>query len=141
MKNIVVGFDGTGEAKHAIRVAAELAQRDGALLFIVYAMPSLAQGLDASAASVSEYARTIRLGMEEKLAQIQREVSRPGLAIETAVLEGVSPARRIAEFAEAKKADLVVVGSHGQGALSRFFLGSVADGLVHAAPCSVLVVR
>ena len=38
-------------------------------------------------------------------------------------------------------AQLLVVGTHGRTALSRIALGSVAEAIVRAAPCSVLVVR
>jgi nucleotide-binding universal stress UspA family protein len=39
------------------------------------------------------------------------------------------------------KPDLIVVGTHSHGALSRFFLGSAAQSLVHNALCSVRVAR
>jgi nucleotide-binding universal stress UspA family protein len=38
-------------------------------------------------------------------------------------------------------ADLIVVGSHGHGAVGRFLLGSVAQGVLRTAPCSVEIVR
>ena len=37
--------------------------------------------------------------------------------------------------------DLIVVSSHGRKELNRFMLGSVSDGIVHRASCSVLLVR
>jgi nucleotide-binding universal stress UspA family protein len=55
------------------------------------------------------------------------------------VLNGV-PAQQIVEKAKEWKADLIIVGSHGRGFWGRM-LGSVSDGVVHHAPCSVLVVR
>jgi nucleotide-binding universal stress UspA family protein len=61
------------------------------------------------------------------------------VSISTEVLRG-SPAQRIVERAEEWGADLIVVGSHGRGFWGRL-LGSVSNGVVHHAPCSVLVVR
>lgn len=55
------------------------------------------------------------------------------------VLNGV-PAQQIVEEAKEWKADLIIMGSHGRGFWGRM-LGSVSDGVVHHAPCSVLVVR
>ena len=40
-----------------------------------------------------------------------------------------------------KNHDLIVVSSHGRKGLNRFMLGSVSDGIVHRAGCSVLLVR
>lgn len=51
------------------------------------------------------------------------------------------PERFIVERAEADKADLVVVGSHGRGFWGRLTLGSVSGAVTHHAPCSVLIVR
>ena len=65
----------------------------------------------------------------------------PGTAINvsTEVLRG-APDQQIVERAKEWKADLIVVGSHGRGFWGRL-LGSVSNGVVHHAPCSVLVVR
>ena len=43
--------------------------------------------------------------------------------------------------AEQIGADVVVVGSHGRGALKRLVSGSVSEHVVHHSPCPVLVVR
>lgn len=67
-------------------------------------------------------------------------LSRAGHKPRTEVVEG-NPRTRISDFAKQWKADLVMVGSQGQGALARFLLGSVAQGTLRMAPCSVEVVR
>ena len=65
----------------------------------------------------------------------------PGVTLKltTEVLHG-APDQQILETAKDWGADLIVVGSHGRGFWGRM-LGSVSDGVVHHAPCSVLVVR
>lgn len=62
-----------------------------------------------------------------------------GFSIETEVLRG-SPDQQITEKAKEWNADLIVVGSHGRGFWGRL-LGSVSNGVMHHAPCSVMVVR
>lgn len=52
-----------------------------------------------------------------------------------------SPAREILSKAEAWKANLIVVGSHGRSGLGRFFLGSVSNRILSGAPCSVRIAR
>jgi len=47
----------------------------------------------------------------------------------------------IVDVAEAESADLIVVGTHGRGAVGRLFLGSVSDHVVRHARCPVMVVR
>ena len=59
--------------------------------------------------------------------------------VETEVLRG-APDQQVVERAKEWNADVIVVGSHGRGFWGRL-LGSVSNGVVHHAPCSVLVVR
>ena len=62
------------------------------------------------------------------------------LNVETKVLDG-SAKRVILEEAETFGADLIVVGSHGQGNFERFLLGSVSQAVALHAKCSVEIVR
>ena len=51
------------------------------------------------------------------------------------------PGQSIVDAATSEQVDLVVVGSHGRGAVGRFFVGSVSEFVVRNARCPVLVVR
>ncbi len=64
----------------------------------------------------------------------------PKLSISTAVIEG-SPKSVILEEAEKFGADLIVVGSHGHGAVAGFLMGSVSHAVALHAKCSVEIVR
>ncbi|MBK9153085.1 MAG: universal stress protein [Chloracidobacterium sp.] len=65
----------------------------------------------------------------------------PSVGDVTTVVGVGSPERVIVEEAEEWGADLIVTGSHGHGFWKRAWLGSVSNGVVHHAPCSVLIVR
>src|SRR5262245_56571282 len=58
-----------------------------------------------------------------------------------AVRVSTDPARAIIEYAKECHVDIIVVGTHGRGAISHLFMGSVAEHVVRHAPCPVLVVR
>ena len=47
----------------------------------------------------------------------------------------------ILKLATEEGCDLIIIGTHGRGGLSRFLLGSVADRVVRLAPCPVMTVR
>lgn len=70
----------------------------------------------------------------------RRSRSIGGSEVEVSVREG-RPATRIVDEAREWHADLVIVGSRGQGALRAALLGSVAAEVVDHAPCAVLVAR
>jgi nucleotide-binding universal stress UspA family protein len=64
----------------------------------------------------------------------------PDLLVTPVLREG-HPKEAILEEAKNWGADLIVMGSHGYGAIRGFFLGSVSLAVVTSAPCSVEVVR
>lgn len=64
----------------------------------------------------------------------------PGWYISTKVVEG-SPKHAILQQADEFGADLIVVGSHGRGAVGRFLLGSVSQSVSMHAKCSVEIAR
>lgn len=72
-------------------------------------------------------------------AQIRGRFAGEELDLTTEVIRGY-PDKAIIDAAMEWKADLIVVGSHGRGFWGRL-LGSVSNGVVHHATCSVLVVR
>jgi nucleotide-binding universal stress UspA family protein len=57
------------------------------------------------------------------------------------LVEEGAPADRIVEAAELIEASILVVGTSGGGGLRRMLLGSVAEDVLHQAPCSVMLVR
>jgi nucleotide-binding universal stress UspA family protein len=73
----------------------------------------------------------------ERIAETLRSA---GFKAETAVEVG-DPRVRILEAASAWTADLIVVGSHGNSGIRKFFLGSVSEAVSRDAKCSVEIVR
>ena len=71
---------------------------------------------------------------------IQKLKSNQTITAEAVLVPG-SPRAVILDEAESWGADLIVMGSHGYGALKRFLLGSVSQAVVSHAKCSVEVVR
>jgi nucleotide-binding universal stress UspA family protein len=63
-----------------------------------------------------------------------------GVTVDFLVWEG-DAGEAIIDAAQAEGADMIVVGSHGRGAVGRFLIGSVSDHVVRHASCPVLVVR
>jgi nucleotide-binding universal stress UspA family protein len=63
-----------------------------------------------------------------------------GARVKALLLEGI-PHERIAQAARSRKADLVVIGTHGRTGFAKLFLGSVASRVLTISPCPVLTVR
>jgi nucleotide-binding universal stress UspA family protein len=93
-------------------------------------------------ASPGEVDRAWNEARKEAEAALQHTVAvlPEGAPVETATPLG-SPGPALVDLAREIAADVVVVGSRGQGALKRLLLGSVSNHVIHNAPCAVVVVR
>ena len=60
--------------------------------------------------------------------------------VSTELVEG-DPKSQIIDIAQEWPADLIVLGSHGRTGLNRFLMGSVSQGVVRHAHCSVEIIR
>ena len=75
---------------------------------------------------------------EQVVKDTAQALASPRFTVSTDVRPG-DPATTVCEMGQSH--DLIVVSSHGRKGLNRFMLGSVSDGIVHRASCSVLLVR
>jgi nucleotide-binding universal stress UspA family protein len=140
MKRILVGVDGSEASHGAAELAAQIAVRFGARLTLAYVVPRLLLPPDAYGLDVQDVERGNREHAESILADALAKLGESGVNAEILVLSG-SPAESLAEAALSGGADLIVVGSHGRGAVARVLLGSVSDRLVHISSRPVLVAR
>jgi nucleotide-binding universal stress UspA family protein len=74
------------------------------------------------------------------LKQSVRKLIQAGFTVE-AVCQPGKPAEEIMKVAARHRADLIVMGAQGLGAIARFLIGSVSTRVVQHSSCSVLVVR
>lgn len=94
--------------------------------------------MDAYAIAYSEWSQRLGEEAERQLTAIKSGLG--GVAATTEVLFG-SPAAAIIDAAGTNSADLIVMGTHGHGALMHVMMGNVAERVVRMAPCPVLTVR
>jgi nucleotide-binding universal stress UspA family protein len=139
MKPILLATDGSPTAAEAATRAIELARALGAPLVIttVWQVSYEPIGIfgpvlpDLDAVGSKE-----ALELAERAATSAREA---GVECETVVRRG-SPAQEICSIADAADAQLIVLGSHGWGAMRRAIFGSVSTSVLHHAGRPVLVV-
>jgi nucleotide-binding universal stress UspA family protein len=141
---ILFATDGSPSATEAQREALELAQLTGAPLVAVsvahVTLPAVGYSGYGYSNVVAELMEAEHKRVEELLTDLVHSAEAAGVKCSTVVTEGVA-AEEICRVAREHDAQLIVVGSHGWGAAKRLLSGSVSTGLVHTAPCPVLVVR
>jgi len=141
-RSLLVPLDGSPFGEQALPLACAIARQGGAVLHLAHAhvvtvalsfdaIPFFDEALDAEdrareQAYLNTMAQHLRAGAD--------------LCVRTALLdESIADALQI--YAQTHRIDLVVMTTHGRGAFSRFWLGSVADTLVSHAPVPVLLIR
>jgi nucleotide-binding universal stress UspA family protein len=141
---ILFATDGSPSAADAQKEALELAQRlEAPLLVVSVAHPALpAVGYSGYGYSniVAELTEAEHKRVKELLASVEEAAEADGVHCSTLAADGFA-VEEICRQASECDAQLIVVGSHGWGAARRLFSGSVSTGLVHSAPCPLLVVR
>jgi nucleotide-binding universal stress UspA family protein len=137
---ITVGVDGSECALRAARWGAAEAARSGAALRLVTAFGWLPERPVDHPTFRLEYREMLRGRAEAQLVTARAAVERavPGTETESDVVVG-SPYAVLA--AEARTAQLLVVGSRGRGRLEGFLAGSVGVAIAARGPCPVVVVR
>ena len=140
-KTILVASDFSTDADAALAVAIDLARRGPSRLEIVHAHrpdtfvlppPFDLVGLQPAAPTFEHVAEALEVRA--------RRVRDEGIEVTSGTLVG-PPHEVIVDHARDMRADLIVVGSRGLGAVAHALLGSVAEKVVRHAPCPVLVVR
>jgi nucleotide-binding universal stress UspA family protein len=143
MRRILFASDFSKASGKAFAAAVAMAKANHAALTIVHVVvpftPIVPEQyiLTATWDAIDRQARRLS---KTQLGRLIRKAQQAGVRAAGAVLEG-DPAQQILKAARSRRADLLVIGTHGRTGLAKFFVGSVAGRLVATASCPVMTVR
>ena len=134
---IVIALDGSEYSIKAVDYAKRLSPDKSARIEVVH-VRELLMGRGVGGAPV-------KIDEEEVVEQVQgtvRELGEAGYDVHLQVVSTVrdGPAHIIAEIAQSIHADVIIVGTRGHGPVAGLLVGSVAQRLLHLAPCPLLVI-
>jgi nucleotide-binding universal stress UspA family protein len=124
---ILLATDGSRSSAKALRFLVERMRPDKVQVEVMHVMP------------FQRYPDLREAGKRLVDRYVER-LTKAGYRVSETVKLG-HPADEIIKAADRQKADLIVLGAKGLGALARFFLGSVSSRVVQHGGCSTLVVR
>lgn len=141
MKSIVAAVDFSELTDPVLERAGHLARIFGSELRVIHAAPPDPDFVGYEPGPQSERDQVAALLRDEhrRLQQRAEELRQQGCDARALLLQGPTVETILEEAARAR-ADLIVLGSHGRGAVYRAVLGSVSEGVVRKARCPVLVV-
>jgi nucleotide-binding universal stress UspA family protein len=136
MASILVGYDGSDSAKHALVRAAGL-HTGGDRFGVISVVPLVATGPRSGGPfSPGDDPERHRAELDEAQQLLT------GRGIDAELIEAVGdPGTAICEAAQRHEFDMIVVGSRNLRGMKRLLLGSVSDRVARYAPCDVLIVK
>jgi nucleotide-binding universal stress UspA family protein len=140
LRTIAVAVDGSAPAERALESAVDLAKLASASLCVLGVVPAPMVYSDEGGIILEVLAEN-RRAFEVHVNESAERARKAGVrAVTTDVREGAI-IDQILGFLDEKKPDLLVMGARGLSTTARLLLGSVSDGVLHHANCSVLIVR
>ena len=142
-RRILHATDFSPASRPALRKAVELAKAGRASLLIAHVMPILPIMPDAyvAASTYDDLLRGQRAAAKKQLDRLVSRARAAGVRASGVLLDFGVPAERVVRLARARRADVIVMGTHGRTGLTRALLGSVAARVVSTARCPVLTVH
>ncbi len=141
-KRILCPIDFSPSALQALGFALDLARQAGGLVTLLHVVELLPEDapLDSSQFNVSEFRAHMINDAKQRLRSLVAEESRAWSEIDDVIVSGRAY-REILRAAEARSADLIVMGAQGRGGVDLALFGSTTQQVVRSAACPVLTVR
>ncbi|XP_010440254.1 PREDICTED: universal stress protein PHOS34-like [Camelina sativa] len=147
---VVVGVDDSSHSYHALETALDLffipfKANPQFKLVVVHARPTATSFIGAAGPGTVDIIPMVEQDLNKTAELVKKKSAEvcSAKSVEMAsseVIEG-DPRNIMLEAVERHHACVLVLGSHGYGAVKRVFLGSVSDYLAHHAHCSVMIVK
>jgi nucleotide-binding universal stress UspA family protein len=138
MDKILIATDGSTSAAEAVAFGLDLAEKQGASVFLVHVAPELDWAPVLAPAPVK--VPHVSCDADRRPLQDAMDMAEEhGIDVQLRLLVGDS-VDEIVAYADTIAADLIVVGSRGHGTIASALLGSVSQGILHEARRPVLVV-
>lgn len=143
LKNILVATDFGEASDAALAYGRELARTFKATLHVLHVADDVyvRLGGDAYMAVLPEIQKDVEEAAHKTLDQLLIDNDPEPLPIKKVVITSASTAAAVTQYAKDAGINLIIVGTHGRGAVAHFLMGSVAERVVRTAPCPVLTVR
>jgi nucleotide-binding universal stress UspA family protein len=138
-KKILVGYDGSENAKRALARAVSLSTDQGSALRVVVAVSTVLMVYGPTAPYYPPgYPEQV---MKEGRKLLEAAMGEAKGAVVSGSVEDGHPSEVILRLAESEKVDLIVLGRRGISGIERFLLGGVSSSVVNHSKCDVLIVK
>jgi nucleotide-binding universal stress UspA family protein len=141
-KRILIATDGSDRSKKAAEEGVDLAKALGAQVVALNVVNEVvvASAVRQLGSDRKEVESKLKTAGQKAVDEIKKMGDAAGVKVDTVIRIG-APANDVIDVAGAEKADLIVMGSHGESGASKLLIGSVVQKVLYWAAIPVLVVR
>lgn len=140
--NILVPFDGSKYSVKAFNAAIDIAKKQNAKINVLTCLEKenlVAWYVDNRVNK--QIVKDAKKFATDFLTKLKTKAEKAGISVFVNILETKSISKQIVNFANSKKINLIVIGSHGQSRFNQFLLGSVSNAVSQSAKCPVLIIK
>jgi universal stress protein A len=141
---ILYATDYSKASARALDEAIALAKQNGAELLVLHVIdpvPAYVAGEDIGGAELyMKLEQTTQQDAETSMNKLMEKLRKLKVNAKSLLLRGTPP-EQIVRTAKNRRANLIVIGTHGRTGLSKLLMGSVANKVVSTAHCPVLSVH
>jgi nucleotide-binding universal stress UspA family protein len=144
LNTVLLPTDFSECANYALPFATAIARATGASIICLHVIEPVVAAVSYTGMSepmpIADISEQLEDSAGRELPKIAEGEECAGLAVEELVVHG-DAAAEIVRVANERRADLIVISSHGRTGLGRILFGSTAEAVVRHASCPVLVVK
>lgn len=137
----MVPFDGSSYSNRAFKISLELAKKHGASIYLVTCIQATQKIWFMDVGYDNSVFIKHKTAAKKDLLKLQSIAGKVDVKSKSTILVAQSVVKPLLSFANSRKIDLIVMGSHGRTGLDKIVLGSVANGILNKANCPVLIIR
>ena len=143
IKRILYATDFSKASARALDEAVNLAKQNNAELWAVHVIEPVPYVAGEEFGSAEIYAKIEEVTdrhAKAAMVKLAQRLKKANVKVQSLLLKG-SAHDQIVKAAKSKKADMIVIGTHGRTGLAKLFMGSVAGKVISSAACPVVTVR
>lgn len=144
LKNVLVATDFGEASDAALAYGRDFARTFGATLHVLHIVDDVMARMVSTEAYTFDFftlQQEIEASARKQLAALVTDDDRRTLQAKAFTRVSANAAAAIVAYATEAAIDVIIVGTHGRGAMAHLLIGSVAERVVRTAPCPVLTVR
>jgi len=141
MKRLLVALDFSADTGGIVRIAIALGRALHAEVRLLHVAPPEPDfiGYDAGPPTVRQQAAAEYQEARRELHALERQFASEGMMVDALVIQG-DPRQKIPAEAKEFRADLIILGARGRGAVHEWLVGGVTSAVIKKADCPVIVV-